>query len=96
MDKGLQNIFKGIVNKISEKLPIMRESGSEVSHFIIEPRNVSEVTRLSSDIGKPWIEADLKDINNLINNQTFLVYEQEKGEPMNPCMDVYTEKIQFV
>ena len=34
----------------------------------------------------------MKDINNVINNQTFLVNETEKGEPVNPCMDIYKEK----
>ena len=31
----------------------------------------------------------MKDIKNLINNQTFLVKDPEKGGPMTPCMDVY-------
>ena len=34
----------------------------------------------------------MKQINNLINNQTFLVQEPEKGEPFTPCMDVYKAK----
>ena len=66
------------------------ESGSEVSHFIPEPRNFSEVTKLSENIKKSWIKATLKDINNLINNQNFLI----EGEPVTPCMDVYKAKIQ--
>ena len=36
----------------------------------------------------------MKDINNLINNQTFLVQDPEKGEPVTPYMDVYKAKIQ--
>ena len=36
----------------------------------------------------------MKDINNLINNQTLLVEDQEKDEPVTPCMDVYKYKIQ--
>ena len=31
---------------------------------------------------------------NLINNNTFLVEDPNKGEPVTPCMDVYNEKIQ--
>ena len=31
---------------------------------------------------------------NLINNQTFLVEDQNEGEPVTPCMDVYKAKIQ--
>ena len=34
----------------------------------------------------------MKEINNLIKNQTFLVDEAEKGEPVTPCMDVYKSK----
>ena len=36
----------------------------------------------------------MKKIKNLIKNQTFLVDEPEKGEPMTTCMDVYKAKIQ--
>ena len=32
---------------------------SEVSHFIPEPRNFSEVTKLSENIKKPWLKATL-------------------------------------
>ena len=70
------------------------ESGSEVSHFIPEPRNFSEVKKLSEKIKKPWLKATLKKINNLINNQTFLIEDQNEGEPVTPCMDVYKAKIQ--
>ena len=50
--------------------------------------------KLSDDINKPWLKATLKEINNLINNQTFLVEDPEKYEPLTPCMDVYKSKIQ--
>ena len=49
---------------------------------------------MSDDIKKPWIKATLKEIKNIINNITFLVQQPEKGEPMNPCMDVYKAKNQ--
>ena len=49
---------------------------------------------MSDDIKKPWLEATLKEIKNLINNQNFLVEAPEKDEPMTPCMDVYKAKIQ--
>ena len=71
----------------------MGESGSEVSYFIPDPRNFSEVTIFSDDIKKPWLKSTLKDIKNLINNQTIVVQEPEKGEPVTPCMDVYRSKI---
>ena len=70
------------------------ESGSEVSDFILEPRNFAEVTKLSENIKKTWLKATLKYINNLINNQTFMIEDQNEGEPVTPCMDVYKAKIQ--
>ena len=72
----------------------MGESGSEVSHFIKEPRNFSEVTKLSENIKKPWIKATLKEIKNIIKNPTFIIVDQNEGKPVTPCMDVYTAKIQ--
>ena len=73
MGKGLHKIFKTVVKKISQDLPSFRESGSEVSHFIPEPRNFAEVTKLSDDKKKPWLKATLKEIKNPINNQYFLI-----------------------
>ena len=53
MGKGLHNLFKtSVVNYISQALPILNESGSEVSYFTAEPRNFAEITRLSEDIRK--------------------------------------------
>ena len=52
MAKILQKLFKTIVNEISQVLPILGESGSEVSCFIPEPRNFSELTRLPDYIRK--------------------------------------------
>ena len=37
----------------------------------------------------------MKEINNLINYQTFFVEDPEKDEPVNPCMDFYKAKIQY-
>ena len=50
--------------------------------------------KLSDDGNKPCLKATLKNIRNFINNQTSLVEDQEKDEPMTPCMDVYKSKIQ--
>ena len=36
----------------------------------------------------------LKQIKNLINNQTFLIEDQNEVEPVTPCMDEYKAKIQ--
>ena len=60
MDKGLYKAFKSVVNEISQALPILGESGSEVSYFISEPRNFSDVTRLSEGIRKILDKANLK------------------------------------
>ena len=77
-----------------QELTPLGESGSEVSHFIPEPRNFAEVTKLSENIKKPWLKATLKEIKNPINNQTFLIEDQNEGEPVTPCMYVYKAKIQ--
>ena len=49
---------------------------------------------MSENIKKPWLKATLKEIKNLINNQTFLIEYQNEGDPVTPCMDVYKSKIQ--
>ena len=47
MGKGLHKVFKTVVKEISQDLIPLGESGSEFSHFIPEPRNFSEVKKLS-------------------------------------------------
>ena len=54
-----------VVKEISQALPIMGESGSEVSYFITEPRKISEVTSLSGDTRKPCLKTTLNEINRL-------------------------------
>ena len=94
MGKGLHKVFKTVVKQISQDLPPLGESGSEFSHFIPEPRKFSEVTKLSDKIKKPWLKANLKEIKNLINNTNFLIEDQNEGEHVTPCMDVYKAKTQ--
>ena len=60
MGKGLHRLFSTIVSEISQELTNFGESSSEVSHFIPEPRNFAEVTKLSENIRKPWLKATLK------------------------------------
>ena len=43
MGKVLHKVFKTVVKVISQDLPPLGESGSDVSHFIPEPRNFSGV-----------------------------------------------------
>ena len=73
MGKGLHKVFKTVVKEILQDLPPLGEYGSEVYHSIPESRKISEVTKLSDDIKKPWLKETMKEINHLINNQTFLV-----------------------
>ena len=94
MGKGLHKVFSTVVKEILQELTPLGESCSEVSHLVPEPRDFAEVTKLSENIKKPWLKATLKEINNLINNQTFLIEDQNEGEPVTPCMDVYKAKIQ--
>ena len=86
--KGLHKVFKTVVKQILLDLPPLRDSGSGVSHFFPEPRNSTEVTKLSDDIKKSGIKATQKEIKNIINNQTFLVEYSKNGEPVTTCMDV--------
>ena len=88
MGKVLHKVFKAVVKDISQYLPILCESGSEVSCFIPYPRNFAEVTIFSYYVKKPWLKATPKDIKNLINNQTFLVQYPENGDPVIPSIDV--------
>ena len=44
LGKGLHKVFKAVENEILQALPILGESGSEVSYFIPEPRKFAEVT----------------------------------------------------
>ena len=92
MVKCLYKFSKAVVNDIFHALPILGESGSEVSYFVPEPRNFAEVTRLSEDIKKRWLKVNMKQITNLIKGQTFLVQDPEKGDPVTPFMDVYKSK----
>ena len=45
MGKGLHRVFSTVVKEISQELTPLGESGSEVSHFIPEPRNFAEVKK---------------------------------------------------
>ena len=72
MEKGLHRVFRTIVSEILQELSIFGETGSEVAHFIPEPRNFAGVTRLAENVRKPWLKATLKEIKNLINNMTFV------------------------
>ena len=65
-----------------------------MSHFIPEPRNSAEVTRLPEDVKKDWQKSTMKEIKNLINNQTFLMDDPDQGYPVTSCRDVYKSKIQ--
>ena len=60
-----------LLMRFHKALPIVGESISEVSHFIPEPRNFVEVTRLLEDIKIPWLKSTLKEIEHLFKNQTF-------------------------
>ena len=95
MGKGLLKVFKTVVKYILQYLPPLGEYGSEVSHFIPESRNFSEVKKSSDDIKKTWLKVNQNDIKNPINNQTFLVEDPKKGEPVTPCIDVYKAKTQY-
>ena len=47
MGKYLHKVFKTVIEDISQDSPFLGEPDSEVSHFILEPRNFAEVIKLS-------------------------------------------------
>ena len=55
-EKGLHKVFITVVKQISQELTVFGESGSEVSHFIPEPRNFAEVKKLSENIKKTQVK----------------------------------------
>ena len=59
MGKGLHRVFSTIVSEISQELANFGETGSEVSHFIPEPRNFAELKKLAENIRKTWLKATL-------------------------------------
>ena len=78
MGKVLQKVLSAVVKDIYQELKPLGESGSEVSHFIPEPRKFSEVTKLSKNIRKPWLKETLEEIRNIIKNKTFLIEDQNE------------------
>ena len=66
MGQGLHKVFTTVVKDILKELPLLGESGSEVSHLIPEPKNFAKVTKLSDDIKKPRLKATEKKIKKLI------------------------------
>ena len=50
MGRGLHRFFSTIVSDILQELTNFGETGSEVSHFIPEPRNFAEVAKLAENI----------------------------------------------
>ena len=59
MVKGLHKVFKTVLKEISQVL-LLGESGSEVSHFVPEPRNFAEVTKFSNDIKETLAKGNSK------------------------------------
>ena len=74
--KGSHKVFSTAVKEISQELTPLGKSGSEVSHFISEPRKFDEVKKLSEDIKKPLLKVTLKKTKNVINNHNFLIEYQ--------------------
>ena len=60
MGNVLHKIFRDVLNELNHLLPNLGESGLEVSHFISEHSDFSEVARLSAGVKKAWLKATLK------------------------------------
>ena len=65
-----------------------------MSHFTLEPRNFAKVTISPAYAKKDWLKATLKEIKWLINIQTFLMDNPDKGDPVILYMDFYKKNIQ--
>ena len=46
MGKGIHKVFSTVVKDIFQEMTPLEKSGSEVSHFIPEPRTFSEVKKM--------------------------------------------------
>ena len=55
MGKVLHKFFNTVVNELNNAFYNSVESGSEVSHFILEPSNFTEITRLPADVKTLWL-----------------------------------------
>ena len=51
MGKGLHKLFSTVVKEILQELTALGESGSEVSHFIPDPRKFAGVTNCQRILG---------------------------------------------
>ena len=89
MGKGLHKLFGTVEKKFHRNWQLWENL---VEKFPISLQSL-ETFQLSENIKKPCLKANLKEIKNLINNQTFLIEDQNEGEPVTPCMDVYKAKI---
>ena len=66
-----------------------------MSHFISEPRNFAEVTRLPADTKQAWLKETLKYIKYLINNQTLIMDDTDEEYTVKRFMYVYKANIQY-
>ena len=57
MGKVIHKLFKSVVKELNNELPNLGESGSEVSQFITEPSNLSEVAILPEDGQKVLVKS---------------------------------------
>ena len=89
MIRGLHKVFKAIVNKLKNSLPTLWESGSKVSHFIPEPRNFAELTRLPVDIKKGLVEINFERYQRLNQQSDFSngwPIEGRSSDTMDVCL----------
>ena len=83
MGKGLHKLFKTVVKEIYHELTPLIESGSEVPHFIPEPRNFSEVKKLLDNINKPWLQCVIIYVTTLFRSDG-----DSYGSDIYPVCDV--------
>ena len=90
-----QRFISSLLNKVNNAFSYLVELCSEVSHLIPEPIKFAEVTILTADVKKYCLKENLIDFKKLINNRNFLMDDQQKGDLVTPCMNVYKTNIQY-
>ena len=78
MGKVLHKVFKTVVKDISQDLPPLGESSSEVPPFIPEPIKFSEEIRFSDNMKKYWLKATQKEIQNYSTIRLLLLNIQRR------------------
>ena len=94
MGKGLHKVFSTFVKDIFARIDTFGRIWFRSFSLHSRTKKLCWIKKIIREHKEPWLNETLKEINILINNQTILIEDQNEGEPVTPCMDVYKAKIQ--